>query len=560
MARMPRLTIESGPRTGEVVSFDRTIVIGRGSTADVVLEDSTVSRKHALLTWANGECVVSDLQTGNGTFVNNHRVTAATLLADGDAVRLGRVSLRYHRGAAAASAPAPEKVSVALVDAEASAAPIMLTVDAKASASQQLRKAVDPHKLAASLNRRLEALNEIAADLGQTFEEDALLARVMERLFELLPQAERGMILLQGTGGDLVPKIARTRSGETAQIKASRTLIREVISRKQGVLSVDTQGDQRFREAESLVGLQIRTLVCVPVLAYNDVYGVIQIDSSKAIQPFDEADVALVFAIARQLAMAMANARMHTQLLEQELFHRDLVLARKIQQRFLPRRMPDVPGFSFAVEYTPALAVGGDFYDFLELGEGRIGVAIGDVSGKGVSAALYVAKLGSELRFAAVGETDPSVILGKVNAALATDNDEGMFVTVALVSIDPRSRELTVGNAGHLLPLVREADGRVQPLEGPGNSPLGVREDAVFSQKSYVLDGKDVVVLYTDGVTEATSRTNALFGDDRLLESVRAAGGTPAAVRERVVADVRRFLDGEPQNDDITLVAFGAGS
>ncbi len=550
---MPSLTIRTGNRSGEVFAFDHTVVIGRGTTTDLVLDDTTVSRRHAQFTWADGKCVVTDLRTGNGTFLNSRRITSPTLLADGDELWLGRVVLRYASGRTADERDA-EAPSVALVDSDGPPAPIMMAVDPQARPAPN----ADPARVIATLNRRIEALNELGADLAGTFDEPVLLRKVMERLFELLPQAERGMLLLQGEDGELLPKIARTRGGEATQIAASRTLIRQVISLRKGVLSVDTHGDARLRDVDSLLAVGVRTLVCVPMLAYDQVYGVIQIDSTRAAVPFDEADVALAFAMACQLAMGVANARMHGQLVAQRLFERDLVLARKIQRRFLPRRPPQLPGLCFSVEYAPALAVGGDFYDFLELTDGQLGVAIGDVSGKGVSAALYVAKLGSELRYAALGQSEPAEILARVNDALATDNDDAMFVTLLLAAFDPASGELKVANAGHLTPLVRRAGGVVELLDAPAQSPLGIREHARFEQTGQRLDRRDVLVLYSDGVTEATSRSRALFGDERLLRAVAGAEGTAPDVCAGIVSAVRAFLDGEPQNDDITVVTFGA--
>lgn len=559
MPPVPILTIQTGSRSGEAVPFDRTIVVGRASSADVVLDDTTVSRRHAVFTWANDECMIEDLQTGNGTFVNSKRLKAPVMLKDGDEVRLGRVVVKY-TGVASATMPIPvrpatQEARVALVEGEEGGSPIMVALDAEASGASQLRR-TDPQRLLSSVTKRLELMNDLSGDLGQTFDDAALFDTVMRRLFDVLPQAERGIVLVKEEGtGELVPRIARSRSGQaTDDIKASRTLLNEVVSRRQGILSIDTSGDSRFNQSESLIDLKIRNVICVPMLAYDEVYGVIQVDSSKIVQPFDEGDVSLVLAVARQLALAMAVARMHSRLLEQELFHRDLVLARKIQQRFLPSRPPDVVGFDFAVDYTPALAVGGDYYDFLELGEGTIGIAVGDVSGKGVSAALYVAKLGTELRYNAVGQTEPGEILRRLNLNLARDNEEGMFVTLALVILEPRFGRLKVANAGHLVPLVREARGRVEPLESPSNSPLGVREDDTFEQRTYELDRGDVVVLYTDGVTEAQDRTKALYGDDRLLKAIAESPGTAPGVKDGVLASVRAYLSGEAQNDDITVV------
>ena len=549
---MPSLTIRTGQRANEVIAFDRTIVIGRGAV-DVVLDDSTVSRRHAELAWENGRCTVTDLRTGNGTFVNGRRLTAPTAITDGDELWLGRVVLRYSSGQAD---HASEPASAALLEEQDASPSIVMVMDARSSGVSASRGA-DVEQLIEQLNRRVEVLGELAADLAQTFDEQTMFGRVMERLFELLPRAERGLLLIQDDGGALVPKIARTRAGEDVRIGASRTLLQEVISRRQGILSVDAQGDQRFSAAESLIASGIRTLVCVPLYAYDRVYGVIQVDSTRGTLPFVEADLALALAVARQLAMALANARMHRQLLEQELFQRDLALARSIQRHFLPRHPPEVPGACFAVEYSPALAVGGDYYDFLYLPDGRLGLAIGDVSGKGVSAALYVAKLGSELRYAAAALDQPARILERVNAELAADNDEAMFVTLLLAALDPVSGQLAIVNAGHLRPVLRQRDGGVRLLDTPAQSPLGVREDVRFEQTLHQVDRSEVLALYSDGVTEATSRSRELFGDERLLQSVSRAAQTASGVCAALVAGVRAFLDGEPQNDDITVVTFG---
>jgi sigma-B regulation protein RsbU (phosphoserine phosphatase) len=267
--------------------------------------------------------------------------------------------------------------------------------------------------------------------------------------------------------------------------------------------------------------------------------------------------MALLLGIARQLALAIANARLHAQLMEQELMHRDLELAGKLQQRFLPKRLPEIPGYSFSVEYSPALEVGGDFYAFLELSGGAIGIAVGDVSGKGVSAALCMARLTSELRYHAVGESEPAVILARVNRSFCYELEEGMFVTVALLALDPATGELKVARAGHPAPIVRDGARAITELGSSGNSPIGVWAEASFDQESCVLDKGDLVILYTDGITEALDPKNTLYGEARFFEVLRRAPEGPQAALEAVIADVDGFVAGRPPNDDLTLVCFG---
>ena len=275
---------------------------------------------------------------------------------------------------------------------------------------------------------------------------------------------------------------------------------------------------------------------------------------------FDEGELALALAVSRQLALSLQKARLHARVLEEQLLHHDLALAGRLQQRFLPRELPEVPGYAFAAEYAAALEVGGDLYAFLDLADGCVGIAVGDVSGKGVSAALCMAKLSSDLRINAVGESDAAVILERVNRSLCNDLDEGMFVTVALIVLDPKDGSMQVARAGHPPPLLREATGRIVELGADGDAPLGVDPDSTFREKRYELKRGDVVLIFTDGVTEAQNRKDELFGDARLSESIRRGGQAPESVRDAVLADVEAFVAGHSQNDDLTLVCFGRDS
>lgn len=552
---MPRLRITSGPRAGTTFAFDRTVVIGRGGMADLSLGDHTVSRRHALLSRGDGGWLVTDLHTGNGTRVNDARISGATALKDGDRLVLGAVTVEFDEAGGEEARPEPG-VAVSFAEAEGNEGTVVLRMAAEDLAAAGPGGPGGPEL--ASLSRRLQLLNDVAGSLSETFDEAALLSRILDRLFDVLPQAERGFVMVRDpASGEPVPKVVRNRSGDSSVVAASRTLLREVIETRQGILSVDALGDRRFSSAESVVGLGIRSVVCVPILSQQEVYGVIQVDSTRPGQAFSTDDMALMLGIGHQLALSLANARLHARLLERELLEHDLMLAGRLQQRFLPRQPPDVGGYSFAVEYRAAQEVGGDFYAFLNLADGRIGVAVGDVSGKGVSAALCVAKLSSDLRTHAAGQTEPAEIFRRLNRSLFGDLDEGMFVTAALLALNPATGELKLASAGHPPPLVREGKGEVVPLGASGGLALGVTEDVEFEQHSYVLDRPDVVVLYTDGVTEAMNRESALFGEERLIAAIRRSSRDPRELLLAIASEVEAFRGGEPPNDDLTVVCFG---
>jgi len=223
----------------------------------------------------------------------------------------------------------------------------------------------------------------------------------------------------------------------------------------------------------------------------------------------------------------------------------------------MPAGPPTVPGYSFGIEYKPALAVGGDLYDFIDLGPGLNAIVVGDVSGKGVSAALYSAKLVTDLRYVAKGLTSPAAILSRVNDVLASGDHEGMFVTAAVAVLDGRGGRFTVASAGHPLPFARDRSGHVSPLGRADGPAIGMVPGARFHDHEYELDTGDVVVFYTDGVIEALNSQKEMFGESGLLDSLRRSNGDPAAAVQTIAGDVYQFTGSAPQSDDVTIVSVG---
>jgi len=554
---MPKLLIKTGSAAGREFDFDGDTVVGRGSMTDIVIIDATISRRHAMIAWSDNQYVVTDLQSGNGTRVNGVRIEEPTALHDGDEVQFGSVQteLAWTEGKIVGTESKP---SVMLKeDDQKTGGHVVGRIDARDPVASLVVKPGDMDALMA-MSKRLQLIYDVGRVISSTLDEGELLELIMEKLFDVFPQAERGFIMLyDAEENQLLPEVARTRSGEPTEIAVSRTLIREVIQKRQGVLCADAMDDERYSMGVSIANFQIRSVIVVPMIAEGKVMGIVHVDGSESSKPFEEDDMALLLGIASQAALSLANSRMHQKLLKQELLEQDLMLANRIQLKFLPQSPPEVPGYDFQDDYSAALEVGGDYYDFFELPNGEIGIALGDVSGKGVSAALYTAKLSSDVRFQSASRTEPAEIMNGINASLIADVEEGMFVTLVYLSLNPETGEVKYSNAGHLRPLLRKANGEVLSLEGAADVPLGIDEETEFIQDSFQLEPGDTVVIFTDGVVEATDPDQEQFGDERVLEVLSASSGTPAAVKETILSAVKEFFRGAPPNDDLTLVCFG---
>lgn len=537
---MPAFVIESGPQSGRRIPLERDVVVGRGTLPDVALSHPTVSRRHAAVRITDGDrCSITDLGSDNGTYVNQHQIREPTSLRNGDRVRIGAIELRYE-----IEEEAPPGTVVSYSDDTAPKGVVHVSADWKEADRE--------------LGDRLRVLYEVGEALSGTLDEEALLGRVLDSVFSFFPQAERGFIVVRAEEGDgLVMRAARTRQGAVREIGVSRTLVNDALQSRQAILSADAVGDNRIQTSETLIALKLRTLVCVPMVAQDKAWGVLQLDSSVSTRPFEKEDVPLLMAIASQAALALAGARMHSRLVRQELLEQDLQHATRIQLQFLPLCPPKVAGWEFADKYRAALEVGGDYYDFLELGGGWVGVAVGDVCGKGVPAALYMARLSSEVRYQSVGQMDPAGITQRVNRSLCRDGGDDMFVTLVIAAIEPSTGKVHFSSAGHLPPLVRRRDGRVETIDVTGAPPAGIMGDVGFHTTTCQLDPGDVAILYTDGVTEAMGPGAEEFGDDRLIEAVGRAEGTPEGIVTSIVDAIDEFVGDEVQSDDTAVVCFG---
>ncbi len=298
-------------------------------------------------------------------------------------------------------------------------------------------------------------------------------------------------------------------------------------------------------------------LLGVPIEVESGPRGLIAVgdkESRRGVGPFLASDRRTLSLFANQAALALENARLHLQALEKERLEREMQLASEIQRQILPKGAPVVPGFQLGGWYRPARQVGGDYYDLFPLRDGRIGLVLGDVSGKGMPAALMVSTLHSALRLLLDQVAFGPALLEKLNRHIAESSAANKFITMLLAELDPLSGVLHYMNAGHNPGILLRRDGTVEEL-GAGGLPLGLMPEARFQSRALTLGHGDLLCIYSDGITEAESPAEEEFGMGRLIELLRAGQGSPLPeLIEAIPAAVGGFSQGRPQGDDQTLV------
>ena len=298
--------------------------------------------------------------------------------------------------------------------------------------------------------------------------------------------------------------------------------------------------------------------LAVPLVSQGELIGVLNLGARLSEQDYSSDDRKLLDNLAAQAAPALRVGQLvreqQAEAATRERFEHELEVARLIQQHFLPRELPDLPGWQVAAYYRPAREVGGDFYDVIPLADGRVAFLVGDVTDKGVPAALVMSATRSVLRATVQRLIEPGAVLERVNDHLCPDMPDKMFVTCLYAVLDPRSGLFRFANAGHDLPYVRTADGVVE-LRARG-MPLGLMPGMSYEEKETVLEPGDCLLLHSDGIAEAHNSEREMFGFPRLMGTVGTAPGGQTLI-DRVLDELERFTgpDAE-QEDDITMMTL----
>jgi sigma-B regulation protein RsbU (phosphoserine phosphatase) len=553
---MAYLQLLKGGKPGRIdLSGDR-LLMGRNPECNLVLDTGAVSRHHAEVVRTPEAFVINDLQSRNGTYVNGNRITNPTPLTDNARIKICEYLFTFHSDIV--KPPSSPEIDLVVTDGKADTATIMSTLDA--STSNGLSGVI----VEVRPEVKLRAMLEISRNLGSVLRMDDLLPKILDSLFKIFPQADRGFILLRDEAANrLIPKAVKNRreTGDDS-LRISRTIVKQVMENGQAILLADASSDQQFNMSQSISDFRIRSIMCVPLVSQqtNQPFGIIQIYTEDRRHQFNQEDLDLLVSVAGTAAIALENARMHEDLLTKARIERELQFAAEVQRGFLPADWPALPGYGFYAFYEAAYSVGGDYYGFVELPGKRLAISLGDVSGKGMPAAMLMARLSSDIRFAAITEPNPGCAVRLVNRSLSEAGLSDKFVTLLYMVLDSEKHEVSVVNAGHMPIMIRKQNGDISEIgEEKAGLPLNVAPDPDYEYQTitFPLEPGTTALVYTDGVSEAMNNANELFGFDRLRDAFKAAPGDPAEVGEAVIREVRNFAAGRHQSDDITLICFG---
>jgi len=520
-------------------------VLGRGADCSVVLSESSVSRRHAELEYGGGRARVRDLGSHNGTHVNGALVVGWHDLAAGDQLTLGRAVFAIGGGEL-------ESQALLTIVGDRDSHGVAITW-------QEATGRTDGARVLTRRTGKRAELFAVLAEAGSLLVTPGTPEELFEPILDLVDAAvmpERALIaLLDEHTGEPQVRASRVRGGGQApNLMLSRTVINRVLGERVSFLIEDAQSDLAYQAQMSIVSQGVRTALAAPLFDNENVIGLLYADSADAHVRYNTDELKAFTLLANCVAVALTHARYHAVEAEKQRLEGELGAARGIMQSLLPEQAPTCAGWELLSYLAPCSEVGGDLYDLVTLPDGRLLVVIGDVSGKGLGAALLVSSLLPLLRGLAGPCDDLAALVGRLDAVLFAVTDPVRYATLFVGVLDPASGRFDYVNAGHNPPYLVRAGGEVEELATTG-LPVALVGVGAWRSRSLTLAAGDLLVLYTDGIPEAWNAAEEEYGEERLRNVLaRTAGAAATAVREAVLDDLGAFVGDAHASDDVTLV------
>jgi phosphoserine phosphatase RsbU/P len=557
---MPQLKIKYRNRPLDIFPLERLrLTIGRSVRNDLCLPDPFASRVHAELRRDGGRFFIRDLGSANGTFFNGERIDGWILLINGSRIYIGETELEF-KDDSNTLINKPTQISDSLTLPPDST----ITITPSPSSTSGLLQAIEGARIDNNESRDgkhieqqsdlLALISKVGVTLLASATLDETLQQIAALVFEAVP-ADRCLIsIIDEESKELKVRVAKLRDDrEVEEFVLSRSIIEEVIDKGSSILTADLQQDPRFAGTTTVIQ-GIYSVLAVPLGVGSKIFGIIYADSPVAVREFTEDHLKVLTTLASVAAIRVENARLLEERLRRERLERELQLAREIQQRFQPTEPPHMDGYEFVGISFPSYEIGGDYYDFVRRPNGDILIALGDVSGKATSAALLMSSLHAAVHTQAYRDEPLINTVEAINRYLAFNIPSNRFITLFCAELDPSTGTLTYINAGHNPPFIMRVNGSIETFEA-SSIPLGISQYISFQEGKTRLDYGDVLVIYSDGVTETQNLKGEEFGEERLHEVVsRSLTSTASSIRDSIEAAITKFGQGASATDDITLV------
>lgn len=416
------------------------------------------------------------------------------------------------------------------------------------------------------MRERLENLKEcfrVSGLINSSLQLDQVLENIMTISRSILKADACSLMLVDERNEELVFEVAQGPVADKlktgSRVAKGQGIAGHVYKTGQPLLIENAYSDSRFNRAfDRMTGYRTQTMLCVPLKIKERVIGVAQVINKLDGTNFNEEDEETLSLLCANAGVAIENARLHREILRKQQIEQDLAFATSIQLSFLPRKMPKLPGFRFSAQYQAAQEVGGDFYDFIHLDGDRVGILIGDVSGKGVASALFMARFITDFQVRALREENPQKLIDRISEDVCARSCRGMFVSLLYMVLKKKSGEAVYVNAGHLPPVVWNGSSRkYTTIRGAGGPPIGILPSMKYEARAISLEPGDCVLLATDGLIEAKGEDGGRFGWERVEECVKAGDSDVESVKSRISASLSGFVGQCPQADDTTIVLVG---
>ncbi len=526
--------------------------IGRKAENDLQLLSDTVSRQHAEIVYEDATYYLIDVGSKRGTFVNDQRVERCALQHQ-DRIRIGGDE---------------EQQIVFLDDTIANASAIF---------DSSPRLAVSPpSKERSPITSANEELQKLArfVEVNQAFKfsmtPDDVLCLIVDAAIEIT-QAERGFLMLRNKDSNLEFKVARDRKRNWLvgnDFEMSRSVVEEAFKQNRSVIINDSRVTMAGLPRDSVRNLDLRSIACIPLRSFQmtenmdatsvlkrDVIGVLYVDSNVAGGLLTQTSLKLLESLAFEATKSLESVRLMHEEQEKKSLEQELGMARQVQVTLSPSIIKPMEHFEVAASSVPSRYVGGDFYDLIPIKDGRFVFALGDVSGKGVAAALLAAMAQGAMQVQFANNLPLTDVITSLNKMLVQRSASNRFITLFCGVLD-RDGHFTYINAGHNLPILARTTGETEMLTTK-SVLLGAFDFIEYKPRQTRLNPGDVLVIYTDGVTEAVNADNEMFSDERLEELVKQSLNLSAEqIKQRILDEVINFTSGLPQGDDITLIVL----
>ncbi|MGB7063280.1 MAG: SpoIIE family protein phosphatase [Candidatus Zixiibacteriota bacterium] len=521
--------------------------VGRSTQGDLVISDSTVSRRHAEIEIVDENIInLADLGSHNGTTVNGYAISDSAELHNGDIISFGRVEFKITVGEE--EQPASGTFSVAESDDDMQNATVL-----------PIKEALQPLPAEIIDNPRVfQAISEMGRMLILPGSGEEMFHKALELLQGAIP-TERVALLLSKPGGQELSLAASRLSGRrpAGSFTISRTILRELLNQKNAILISNPEADSRFAEQKSIVGSGIKSAMAVPLFDQEEVLGVLYADTTSPLHRYTEDFLRVTATFGNILAAKITNHNLLKERQAKEVLEAELKVASQIQNQLLPAKLLDIEGYSLSAFQAQCKTVGGDLYDVAELKDGRILLLLADVSGKGMGAALLMSNVLAAFRIMyAARDFRLLDAVSLVSRQLLKFSRPGDFATLFICVLCPKTNTLRYINAGHNPPIVVRSNGRMEDLEASG-IPIGTFDIPGWREDTVEFGVGDLLFMFTDGVSEATNDQGEMYEEDRLKRFLLDSKDiSPEELTESVVDEVNGFTGGAPQSDDITMMVL----